>query len=256
MIFVGLLILVLFKEPKIGGAEEQLAGIAAEIPLPRLHWQDVLRLFRIPSFSLMLLSRLLSGHLLIGVFGVQFLVTERGFSNAVAAVVLLPFGIGYFVGTILGGLTVSTLDRLVPRRGRVVFLQAAQLIFALVAFFGTQFHYEAIGIYAIFWALMGGAQGLNPGVNRPIVMSVVRPELRAQAFVIFLTIFETIGWAAFTYIAGALADLIGIQTVFLWMLVILMVINAAVISVLYAVYPRDRERVTTELVRRRDEALE
>ena len=130
------------------------------------------------------------------------------------------------------------------------------MIFAVVAFFGTQFHYESIGIYAVFWALMGAAQGLNPGVNRPIVMSVVLPELRAQSFVIFLAIFETIGWAAFSFIAGQLADVIGIQAVFWWMLVVLMMINAAVITLLYAVYPRDRDRVRTELLRRRDAALE
>lgn len=255
LIVVGLLILILFKEPKVGGADDELAG-AAELALPKLRWQDALRLFRIPSFSLMLLSRLLSGHLLIGVFGVQFLVTERGFSNAVAAVVLLPFGIGYFLGTVGGGLTVSALDRLVPERGRVAYLQAAQLIFALVAFFGTQFHYASIGTYAIFWALMGAAQGLNPGVNRPIVMSVVLPELRAQAFVIFLAIFETIGWAAFSYLAGALAGVIGIQAVFWWLLVVLMVINALVITALYWVYPRDRARVRTELLRRRESSAE
>ncbi len=75
---------------------------------------SVLSLFRIPSFSLMMLSRLLSGHLLIGVFGVQFLVTDRGFSNAVAALVLLPFGIGYFCGTVGGGFVVAALDRVMP----------------------------------------------------------------------------------------------------------------------------------------------
>ncbi len=256
LIIVGILILFLFKEPKIGGADPELAGLSSDLALPQLRWQESLRLLKIPSFSLMLLSRLLSGHLLIGVFGVQFLVTERGFTNAVAAVVLLPFGIGYFLGTVGGGLTVSALDRLVPERGRIAYLQAAQVIFAVVAFFGTQFHYESIGIYAVFWALMGAAQGLNPGVNRPIVMSVVLPELRAQSFVIFLAIFETIGWAAFSFIAGQLADVIGIQAVFWWMLVVLMMINAAVITLLYAVYPRDRDRVRTELLRRRDAALE
>ncbi|MFC7621208.1 MFS transporter [Microlunatus sp. GCM10028923] len=254
LILVGLLILVLFKEPKVGGADDELAG-AGDLGLPKLRWQDALRLFRIPSFSLMLVSRLLSGHLLIGVFGVQFLVTERGFTNAVAAVVLLPFGIGYFLGTVGGGLTVSALDRLVPERGRIAYLQAAQVIFALVAFFGTQFDYASIGTYAIFWALMGAAQGLNPGVNRPIVMSVVLPELRAQAFVIFLAIFETIGWAAFSYLAGSLAGVIGIQSVFWWLLVVLMLINAAVITALYWVYPRDRARVRTELLHRREGAV-
>ena len=52
---------------------------------------------------------------------------------------------------------------------------------------------------------MGAGQGLNPAVNRPIVMSVVEPQLRGQAFAIFLSVFQTIGWALFSYGAGMLA---------------------------------------------------
>ena len=110
-------------------------------------------------------------------------------------------------------------------------------------------------MYAVFWALMGAAQGLNPGVNRPIVMSVVSPELRGQAFVIYLTIFETIGWAAFTLVAGQLATTYGIEAVFFWVMVVLMLVNAAVLGLLYFVYPKDRDRVTATLDLRRVEAL-
>jgi membrane protein implicated in regulation of membrane protease activity len=102
---------------------------------------------------------------------------------------------------------------------------------------------------------MGAAQGLNPGVNRPIVMSVVLPELRSQAFVIYLTIFETIGWAVFTLLAGQLATSYGIQTVFLWIMVVLMLVNAALLGLLYRVYPSDRDRVTATLDQRRAEVL-
>lgn len=40
--------------------------------------------------------------------------------------VLLPFGIGYFIGTVTGGWLVSSLDRVLPRRGRVAFLRATR----------------------------------------------------------------------------------------------------------------------------------
>jgi MFS family permease len=84
-------------------------------------------------------------------------------------------------------------------------------------------------------SLFGACQGLNPPVNRPIVASVVPPELRGQAFAIFLTIFETIGWAVFALGAGRFAASVGIQTVFLWVLVGLMLVNAAVLSTLTSV---------------------
>jgi membrane protein implicated in regulation of membrane protease activity len=102
---------------------------------------------------------------------------------------------------------------------------------------------------------MGAGQGLNPPVNRPIVAAVVLPELRGQAFAIWLTIFETIGWALFSLGAGELAVSLGIQTVFLWILVILMLVNAAVLTVLYATYPRDAKHVEDVLEQRRVEAL-
>lgn len=255
LLLAGLLVLVLFREPRVGGAEEQLADLADTHSQPKLRLADSLALFRIPTFTIMMASRLLSGHLLIAVFGIQFLVTERGFSNPVATLVLLPFGIGYFAGTVGGGLLVTLLDRLLPRRGRVIYIQTAQVVFAVVAFFGTQFDYDNIGIYAVFWALMGAAQGLNPGVNRPIVMSVVLPELRSQAFVIYLTIFETIGWAIFTLLAGQLATTYGIQAVFFWVMVVLMLANAALLGLLHFCYPADRDRVTATLDQRRAEVL-
>ncbi len=255
-ILAGLAILLLFRDPGVGASERQLADLSNQARGGRrVTFASVLSLFRIPSFSLMMVSRLLSGHLLITVFGVQFLVQDRGFSNAVAALVLLPFGIGYFCGTVASGYIVSALDRVMPRRGRVAFLQAAQIAFAVIAFFGTQFDHRNIAVYGVFWALMGATQGLNPGVNRPIVMSVVLPELRGQAFAIFLTIFETIGWGLFSLGAGQFAERVGIQPVFLAVLVILMLVNALVITGLYATYPRDRDRVVQTLEQRRDEAL-
>jgi len=98
---------------------------------------------------------------------------------------------------------------------------------------------------------MGIAQGMNPGVNRPIIMAITLPELRGQAFAIMITIFEAIGWAVFSIGAGFLANALGLQTVFLWVLVILMLVNAAVLGILYRTYPRDVRRVADELEARR-----
>ncbi|QPZ38380.1 MFS transporter [Paramicrobacterium chengjingii] len=160
---VSALVFIFFKDPGIGASETQLVDMSAEQrDTVRPTIRSVLSLFAIRSFSIMLLSRLLSGHLLIAVFGLQFLVTERGFSNAVASIVLLPFGIGYFFGTFGGGFTTSWLDRVFPARGRVAFLQIAQILFALVAYFGTQFDYGNIGVYAIFWGPYGSCSRIEP----------------------------------------------------------------------------------------------
>lgn len=251
-IVIALVITLFYTDPGIGAAEKQLADLSEDQrPTPPVTFQSVMSLFKIPTFTIMNISRLLSGHLLISIFGIQFLVKEEGFSNAVAATVLVPFGIGYVAGTLGSGYLVSLLDRFVPDTGRVVFIQAAQFLFAGAAFFGTQFHYGSIAIYGVFWALMGFTQGMNPPVNRPIVMSVVLPELRGQAFAIFLTIAQTLGWAAFALSAGWLADQMGIQAVFMWILVVLMIVNGLILTPLYWCYKRDARRVTDELDHRR-----
>jgi MFS family permease len=258
-ILSGLIVALFFRDPAVGASEAQLADLSASARNKEqapVTVRSVASLFRIPTYSVMMLSRLLSGHLLINIFGIQFLVTERGFSNAVAAAVLLPFGLGYFAANVGGGWLVAYLDRVMPSRGRVAYIQLAQVFFAIVAFFGTQIYTgNNIAVYGGFWALLGAGQGLNPPVNRPIVAAVVLPELRGQAFAIWLTIFETIGWALFALGAGQIATLVGIQTAFLGFLVVLMLVNAAVLTALYFTYPPDVHRVDSELDRRRVEAL-
>ncbi|GAA1748856.1 MFS transporter [Nonomuraea bangladeshensis] len=253
-ILAGLVVTVWFKDPGTGAAEKQLAGLSNE-QTAKITLGSVLGLFRIPTYAVMMVSRLLSGHLLITIFGVQFLVTERGLSNTVAALVAVPFSVGYAITTLAAGFLLPKLDRLMPYRGRVLVLQLAQILFAAAAFFGTQFRYEDIALYSVFWGLLGICQGLNPPVNRPLVAAVVLPELRGQAFAIWLTVFETIAWALFSLLAGMLAAALSIQGVFLWLLVLLMIANGLVLGLLYRTYPRDARRVEDTLELRRREAL-
>jgi MFS family permease len=250
-VLAAVAIVAFYREPGIGASEQQLADLPEHERTQPVTLASVMSLFRIRSFSIMLASRLLSGHLLVAIFGIQFLVTERGFRNATAALVLIPFGAAYVVGTVGGGYAVAWLDRVWQHTGRIVFIQAAQVGFAVTAFFGTQFAYRSIAVYGLFWALFGVFQGMNPPVNRPIVMSVVLPELRGQAFAIFLSIFETIGWAIFALTAGWLGTNLGIEHAFLYILVLLMLGNAVLLTALYLTYPRDARDVTRELERRR-----
>jgi len=258
MVLVGVLcvvaavvIAVFYDDPGIGASEAQVADLGERERSVPVTWHGVAALFRIRSFAVMLCSRLLSGHLLVGIFGIQFLVTERGFSNATAAVVLVPLGTGYVVGTVGGGHLVARLDRVWPYMGRVAYIQTAQVGFAASAFLGTQIVHGSVVAYGCFWALLGLFQGMNPPVNRPIVASVVLPEMRGQAFAIFLSVFETIGWAMFALGAGWLGTHLGLEEAFLYILVLLMLANAVLLTALYVTYPRDASGVTRELERRR-----
>lgn len=236
---IGFLIWAALDDPGLGASEGKDKVRARVTERPSL--RSVASILKIPTFSLMLVSRALSGHLLVISFGVTFLTAERGFSNGVASLVLAPFGIGYFIGAIGGGIVVDRMHRSWPDKGRILFLQAAQVGFAVIAFFGTQFDWGSIDVFCVFWLLMGLMQGVNPGVNRPIVMSVVRPELRGWAFTIMVALVESAVWAAYNLAAGWLGDKYGLQPVFLVALVGAMLLNGAVITLLYRTYPRDVE---------------
>lgn len=255
-IVIALVVLAFYRDPGVGASEKQLADLGeAERESRKVTWKAVMGLFRIPSYTVMMISRLLSGHLLIIIFGVQFLVTERGIDNAFAVIVALPYSVGYLVSTLSIGFVLPALDRAMGHRSRVLVLQSAQVAFAVAAFFATQIVYANPTVYAVLWAVMGLFVGLNPPVNRPIVAAIVLPELRGQAFAVWLTVFETIAWALFAIVAGTFATSVGLQQVFLIVLVMLMLVNAAVLTILYWTYPRDVARMESELERRRQDVL-
>jgi len=248
----ALILLFFFKDPGLGASEPTTTMMTAEqrAENERITFAKVRQMFAIPTFTLMLIQRLLSGHLLIASFGIVFLVQQYGFNTAVAAIVTLPFGIGYLIGTFGGGLATDALQRRFPRAGRIGVLQFAQLGFGVVALIATQFDWGSIGIFAAFWAVMGFMQGLNPGVNRPIVAAVVPPELRGAAFALMLSVFEGLAYALFNLIAGFLAEAIGLKQVMFWIPGVLMLVNAAFVTLLYRTYPRDVERLASLLLAR------
>ncbi|MGW4382454.1 MFS transporter [Kitasatospora sp. NPDC004531] len=256
-VLVGLLLWLRLRDPGRGASERQLADLdpAARAGGQRLTLAAAGRLLRIPSFLVLLGSRLLSGHLLLGSFAVVYLVDEFGFTTQRAALVLMPLGLGYVAGTLLGGFLSDWAGRRSPRHGLPAVLQAAQFAFAALAFLGTQVHYDGIGAYALLFGLMGLSQGVNPGVNRPMVMAITPPELRAAAFTLYVSIFEAIAWAVFGLGAGLVGERIGLRPVFLAVLVILMAVNGAFLTLLHLSYAKDVERVQRQLDRRRSEAL-
>ncbi|MEZ0166966.1 MFS transporter [Kineococcus sp. LSe6-4] len=251
-VVAALIMAFTFKDPGIGASEPATGLMSAEqrAQNAKLTWAKVRELLTIPTFVLMLGQRVLSGHLLIATFGVVFLVNTYGFTTAVAAVVTLPFGLAYLGGTILGGMGVDALHQRRPGSGRVMVLQGAQLGFGAVAILATQVDWGSIGVFAVFWGLMGFMQGLNPGVNRPIVAAVVPPELRGAAFALMLSVFEALGYIVFNLLASYLGEQIGLKAVMLWIPGVLMLLNGLYCALLYRTYPRDTARLTELMAQR------
>ncbi|MFJ2931824.1 MFS transporter [Streptomyces sp. NPDC087219] len=256
-VLFGVALLIWMRDPGRGASEHQLAGLDRQTreAHAKVTLKQVTALFRIRSLVILLVSRLLSGHLLAAAFGVIFLVDVYGFSTQVASVILFPMGIGFFAGTLLGGFLTDWTVRHNLRNGPVAILQTAQFAFAVIAYFGTQIDWGGIGLFAVFFALMGLAQGVNPVVNRPMIMAVTLPELRGAAFAIYLSLFEAVAIAAFSLGAGFLGDAFGLRSVFLWVLVGLMAVNGAFLTLLYRTYAADVARVQQALESRRRAAL-
>ncbi len=139
-----------------------------------------------------------------------------------------------------------------PKYGRIGAIQAIQFIYAVLAFFGTQFIYENSAIYMILFFLMGFFGSANLGVNRPIVASVVRPELRGTAFALFVSVFEAFAWAIYNIVAGQLGQAYGLKPVFFGVLVVLMLINTAFITLLYKPYVKDVQTLHAQLSEQRE----
>ncbi len=252
MIALGVVMAIFFVDPGVGASEPTSALMTAEqrAENEKISWHKIRQMFSVPTFVLMLVQRLISGHLLVASFGVVFLVSARGFDTATAALVTLPFGLGYVAGTLGGGLATDALQRRFPRRGIIAVLQFAQLAFGVVAIIATQVSWGSISVYAALWAVMGFLQGLNPGVNRPIVAAVIPPELRGAAFALMLSVFEAAAYALFNLLAGFVGQAFGLQTVMLWIPGILMLINGIFCTILYKTYPRDEEKLQALLLAR------
>ncbi|MBD0672066.1 MFS transporter [Streptomyces sp. CBMA156] len=251
-LLAGVAILVFFEDPGVGAAEPQLASLTAGSRTPRGRAFDrasLRRLARIRSFPLMCLQRLLSAQFVMVAFGVVFLVDVRGFSNAQASLVIFPAALSYLLGTLGGGLAADRVQRSFPRAGRVAVLQAALLGYGVVAYVATQVAWTQLGVYAFLLSVLGLLQGVQPGVNRPVIMAITPPELRGTAFAVFLGL-EGIGWASITLGVGYLGDTIGLRGAFLWMVVVVLLVNGLLATLLYRPYARDVAAVQAELDRR------
>ncbi|MFE6497134.1 MFS transporter [Streptomyces sp. NPDC057748] len=251
-ILVGLAVLRYFKDPGVGAAEPQLAALDATAPTRRpqaLNRANIRRLLGIRSFALICVQRLFGSQFILLAFGVVFLVDARGFSNASASLVTLPTAVSYFLGTIGGGVLADRMQRRFPRTGRIAILQTSYLVYAVVAFLTTQIPWSSLAAYAALFSLLGALQGMQPSLNRPLIMSVVPPELRSAAFALFLAI-ESVAWAALTVFVGQLGDSTGLESAFLWSLVVVILAGGLFASLLYRPYARDLTALQHELDRR------
>jgi len=246
----GLLIWIFLKDPGRGASDGVQQKEALQESYGFVKWSEVKELFKVKTFVLMLVQRILSGHLLMISMGVIYMTDVLGFDLQTANLMMMPFVVGALVGMFSFGYIGDWINRKNPKYGRIASIQFLQGAYAIVAFFGTQLFYNSLVFYAVLFFLMGFFGASNMAVNRPIVASVVKPELRGTAFALYVSVFESIAWAIFNLAAGHIGEVVGLKPVFLTVLVIIMAINTIVISFIYKPYAHDVKALKAELAAR------
>lgn len=239
---IGVLILTLLDDPRRQARVKAptLDDLGAKAHCVRHHLRE---LARIRSYQYLLVQRLLTGQGVMMSFGVVYLVEERGFSTQVASVVALPFALGYVTGALGGGALLDRVHRALPRTGRILALQTTQLAFAAGAFVTLHLSFAGIAPYIALFGLLGLLQAQVPVINRPLVMAVVPPHLRALAFAVSIYVVEALAYAGYALLAGILADRIGMVQALTLVTVGLTTVNAIASGLLYRPYARDSAAV-------------
>jgi len=241
-VIFGVLVWRFFDDPAVGAADHPASAGIRPAGTVRLSRRDIRELLAGRTLRLILLQRLTSTQFAFVTFGVVYLVSVRGFSNAVASLVI-PFAyLSYVAGTVSGGIISDRAQRRFPRTGRLAAWQAATLGWGVLAVLGTQIAWPSIWAYAGVFAILGFLQGFPPGANRPIVMAVTRPEQRGAAFALLLSV-ESAGWALGTLIISNLGDLIGLQATFLWLVAGLNIANGLFMTLIYRHYLRESNQI-------------
>jgi predicted MFS family arabinose efflux permease len=249
----GVIIWIFLNDPGRGASDMGIveAEESRKEEYGLVNFEEVKELFKVRTFVLMLGQRVLSGHLLMLSMGVVFMVDALGFDLPTANLLMMPLFLGMLTGMFVFGFIADWIHRIAPTYGRIFTIQGIQFIYAVLALVMLTAKFDNTMLYGAIFFFMGFFGSANMGVNRPIVASVVKPELRGTAFALFVSVFEAIAWAIYNIAAGQIGERIGLKPVFMVVLVILMLVNTAFITLLYKPYAKDVKALEDEIAARK-----
>jgi MFS family permease len=254
----GLLVWFLVDEPVRGAAEPELAGKITEesASLYAVNLTNIRKMLGIPTIWVAI-AQGLSGAMpwvVLGLYMITWLVNERGMEEQQATIAFATIVIGTAVSNVVGGFLGDWADRKSPKYGRAAVGQISVISgipLSYILFTQTAaWSYGAIVTLSFITALLISWAG--KGSKEPMIQGVTPPELRASAFA-FITFIENGFTAVAAYIAGALADRIGLTPAMIWMIPVPWVLCAAFFSLFYWSYPRDSVRLRAQMAARAEE---
>ena len=255
----GVLIWFMVEEPVRGAAEPELAGRITEAAASqyRMSLGDVRRVLSIPTIWVAIAQGLAGTMpwMVMSLYFITWLVNDRGYDEGPATYVFAGIVVGTALSNIIGGFLSDWAEGRFPRYGRPAVGQIsviAGIPLSYVLFSRSEgWSLPAFFALCLMTALLISWAG--KGSKEPMMQAVTAPELRATAHAM-VTFIES-GFAAVApFLAGALADRIGLTEAMLWTVTVPWILCAAIFSLFYITYPQDAARLR-RLMAERAEAL-
>jgi predicted MFS family arabinose efflux permease len=262
----GLLVVLFVHEPTRGAAEPELAGkiTAEQASRYSIQFSDIPKVLAIPTIWVAILQGLAGSMpwVVLGLYMITWLVDVRGMTEAIsfnhpqgsATLAFAGIVVGTAISNVMGGILGDWAEGLSPRYGRTIVGQISIISgipLSYILFTQTEnWGFWAFFALCFFTALMISWPG--KGAKEPMMQGAVPPELRSTAFA--MTTFIESGFAAVAaWIAGSLADTIGLTPALLWTIPFPWIICALVYSGFYWAYPRDMLHLRMQMAERAQE---
>lgn len=262
----GLVVWRLVEEPPRGAMEPELAGKITEEQAAhyRIEVADMLRVLTIPTVWVAILQGLAGSMpwVVMGLYFISWLVDARGMTEAIAfdhpvGSATLTFA-GIVLGTacsnILGGILGDWAELRSPKYGRTIIGQVS-IVSGIPLSYVMLTQTADWSFWAFFFLCFGTALMISwpgKGAKEPMMQGAVPPELRATAFA--MTAFVESGFAAIAaYVAGSLADRVGLTQAMVWTIPAPWVVCALLYSLFYWAYPRDAAKLRALMAERAQE---
>jgi MFS family permease len=237
----GLLILLWVPKPA-----QKTVSIVDDAEAGVFRLRDAVKLFKIPTFTLMALMLPLVTSLILLAFYATFLVDTRGFNVVEGTYVMAVFSVGGMISSVLGGLLGDLFARRFGPTGRITLMQLYLVTFAGAVFLATQIDFGNKPMHYLATFVLGLVFSIGfSGCVLPMVSTVVPKQLGASAFALLFSFIQGALTAGLSMIMGQLADVFGLERTFLYLVVLPYLLNAVLWFVFYKTYPRDVARYGT-----------
>lgn len=235
----GILILLWVHEPKkkSAAATEEMMTEAGKFKLT-----DAVKLFKIPTIAMIAIMLPLITSLILLRFYSTFVVDERGFNVVTASYVMAIFSLGAMLSAFLGGRLGDFFANRFGPKGRIMLMQIYLITWSAIVFVTTQVDFGSDAMVYVMTFIMGLVFSIGfSGCVLPMVSTVVPPQLGATAFAFLFSLVQGFITAILTLSSGWIADRLGLDGAFLYIVVLPYALNAVVWFAFYRIYPRDVE---------------